>query len=198
MRVYLARHGRTSLNATGVLRGHLDPSLDDVGRRQAGALADALHATWRRPVQAVVSSPLRRATETAAPIAALARVDIEVDHRLIDRDYGPWAGRTLREIAANGDLLDDAAGVEPASEVLARAMLALDEIAERRDLDTTVVVSHDIVLRLLLSTLDPGLGDADSVPQETGCFNVVEHDSSVWWVCSVNNVVEKDDGDTER
>jgi broad specificity phosphatase PhoE len=53
-RVYLARHGRTALNAEGWLRGLRDPPLDEVGIAEACRLADALAV--QSPV-AVVSSP---------------------------------------------------------------------------------------------------------------------------------------------
>lgn len=56
--VHLARHGQTALNESGVLRGLLDPPLDETGRRQAANLGEALGL--RQP-SLVVASPLRRA-----------------------------------------------------------------------------------------------------------------------------------------
>jgi broad specificity phosphatase PhoE len=53
--VYLVRHGRTHLNAEGVVRGHLDVPLDDAGRDQAQRLA---HMLIGLEVAAVISSPL--------------------------------------------------------------------------------------------------------------------------------------------
>jgi broad specificity phosphatase PhoE len=61
-RVYLVRHGQTPLNESGVLRGLLDPPLDEAGHRQAQRLAAALSP--RIPV-AVIASPLLRARQTA-------------------------------------------------------------------------------------------------------------------------------------
>ena len=58
--LYVVRHGRTAANASGLLLGHLDPDLDDLGVRQARLLAAALG-----PVDRVVSSPLARTRQTA-------------------------------------------------------------------------------------------------------------------------------------
>lgn len=72
--IYLCRHGRTVLNAAGVLRGRLDPDLDEVGRAQADALAERLTGRGTEKPIRVVSSPLRRAVHTATPLAvALGR-----------------------------------------------------------------------------------------------------------------------------
>ena len=84
--IILVRHGRTALNAAGMLVGRLDPPLDDVGERQAAAIGDAL----KGGVDRVISSPLLRARQTAARIAA----DIEVDNRWIEVDYGQYDGVT--------------------------------------------------------------------------------------------------------
>ena len=61
----IVRHGRTAANASGLLLGRADPELDELGRRQAAAVAAALP-----PVDRVVASPLRRAQETAAAHAS--------------------------------------------------------------------------------------------------------------------------------
>ncbi|HMU80491.1 MAG TPA: phosphoglycerate mutase family protein, partial [Microthrixaceae bacterium] len=60
----VVRHGRTAANAAGLLLGRLDVDLDALGRRQAVALAAAVTAS-SGPIRTVVSSPLRRAVETA-------------------------------------------------------------------------------------------------------------------------------------
>jgi broad specificity phosphatase PhoE len=62
--VYLVRHGQTPLNESGVLRGLLDPPLDEAGHLQAGRLGAALGA---RMPSVIVASPLLRARQTAPP-----------------------------------------------------------------------------------------------------------------------------------
>jgi probable phosphoglycerate mutase len=88
----LVRHGQTAANAAGLLLGRADLVLTDVGRRQAKALAAAL------PVPAkVVSSPLRRAVETAEAIG----LPVEIDERWIEIDYGDFDGLPLTEVGAD-------------------------------------------------------------------------------------------------
>jgi len=184
-RIYLARHGRTPLNVAGALRGHLDPPLDAVGRQQAEWLGVAL---GDRGARLVVTSPLRRAVETALAGAAWAHVDVEIDLRLIDRDYGRWAGQPKEDAEAEWGSVDEAPGVEPAAEVRAHAREALADIARQIQGGAAVVVSHDTLNRLTLATLDPGLADPDRLPQEAGCFNTLDYRDGRWTVVSVNEV----------
>jgi broad specificity phosphatase PhoE len=85
----LVRHGQTAANAAGLLLGHADVELDDTGRRQAAAVAEAIG-----PADLVVSSPLKRARQTAAAIQS----DVVVDQRLIELDYGEWDEQPARSI----------------------------------------------------------------------------------------------------
>jgi broad specificity phosphatase PhoE len=184
VRIFLARHGRTALNARGVLRGRLDPPLDPVGRREAlrlGALLASLGA------DDVVSSPLRRAVETAKAVASMVGVEVSVDASLADRDYGCWAGRTAEEIERRWGSVDEAPGVEPLGEVRARALEALEE-ARRRCRSRAVLVSHDVVNRTILAAVDPGIGGVGAIPQRTGCFNVLDWSGGQWTVVAVDQV----------
>lgn len=85
-RVYLARHGRTALNAAGVLRGRLDPELDVFGEFQARMQGMAL---GNRDLGVVVTSSLRRAVDTASAVAERAGLQVAVDDR--DRAGGGGA-----------------------------------------------------------------------------------------------------------
>jgi broad specificity phosphatase PhoE len=78
------------------LQGRLDEPLSALGAAQARALADVFAS---EPVTRVVSSPLVRARETAAPIAARHSLTIEIDERLVELDYGAWDGVALADVA---------------------------------------------------------------------------------------------------
>jgi probable phosphoglycerate mutase len=106
------------------LRGHLDPDLDAVGRRQASILGDALAG---ENLERIVSSPLKRAVATALEVARRAGLQVEIDPRFIDRDYGPWAGRSTDEVIAQWGSLNVAPEIESEREVLARSMDALND-----------------------------------------------------------------------
>ncbi len=175
--VYLVRHGRTALNAAGQLRGRLDPPLDAVGVEEANALAKALKS---RDVSVVLSSPLRRAHETAEPIAAACGLTVLLDDRLIDRDYGRWAGSAPEDLIARFGSVDDAPDVEPPTWVGARAVAAVTWISKLSAPRAAVVVAHDAVNRAVLSQLVPSLGGQDSIPQRTGSWNKLELAGGKW------------------
>lgn len=182
--IYLVRHGETELNAGGLLRGRLDPPLNATGRREAEAVARALR--WVQPA-VIVSSPLQRAVDTASAISAECGVEVETDPRLIDRDYGRFAGQAREEVERRFGSLEEAPGVEPSSEVLARAGAALDDTAGRLGEGAGVVVAHDVVNRLLLAAFDRArFDDPEAVPQRTGGYNVLHRWGTRWIVGSVD------------
>ncbi|HTU36621.1 MAG TPA: histidine phosphatase family protein [Acidimicrobiales bacterium] len=182
-RYFLVRHGETALNTRGVLRGRLDPELDLTGFIEAWALSEAI---GRSGISLVVASPLKRATDTATHIATRAGVPVETDGRLIDRDYGSWAGKPKSDVIARWGSLDAAPEIEPAAEVFARAMDAFLDVTKRLDSGSAALVTHDAVLQLLLPALDPGLEQDSPIPQATGCFNIVEPEGDGWEVTQLN------------
>jgi len=186
--VYLVRHGQTPLNESGVLRGLLDPPLDETGYRQADWLAAVLGPQMPR---AVVASPLLRATQTAQPVADRAGLDLVTDERLLDRDYGQWAGTDRESVVARWGSVDDAPGVEPLTAVRDRAVRGLTDIGRRSHGGTAVVVSHDAVNRQVLVAFDPRLGDPGALPQYSGCFNTLELRSDGWAVLGVNELPDR-------
>jgi len=97
--VILARHGRTTANASGVLAGRSKGvHLDEHGVGQAKAAGERL-ATL--PLAAVVTSPLERCRETARAIASaqLEKVTPATERGLVECDYGAWTGRELATLA---------------------------------------------------------------------------------------------------
>jgi broad specificity phosphatase PhoE len=90
--LFLVRHGQTAENARGLLLGRQDPALSEIGRRQAKALADVIPPDVR-----VISSPLRRARQTAEALGQ----PIVVDERWIELDYGSLDGCRPEELSAD-------------------------------------------------------------------------------------------------
>ena len=91
----LARHGETDWNRDGRFQGHADPPLNEHGRRQARALAELLAS---QPIEAIYSSDLLRAQETAQIVAMRLGLDVVIDPQLRERDVGKWSGLTRAEI----------------------------------------------------------------------------------------------------
>lgn len=92
--VYLIRHGQNDYVKQGKLAGQLPGvHLNDVGRKQAASVAETLKSS---KLQAVYSSPLERATETAEAIAAVQGLDVVTLAGLIEINIGRWQGLSLR------------------------------------------------------------------------------------------------------
>lgn len=138
----LVRHGQTVANAGGLLQGHMDLSLDDVGRLQA--MRTGAFVREKFPHARVVTSPLLRALETAQAISQ----DVEVDKRFIELNYGAWDGIAMNAIDAaqwsqwRNDPMFAPPGGESLIELEHRVKPALEQLrADAQDRDV-VVVSH--------------------------------------------------------
>ena len=94
-RVFLVRHGETEYNRRGLALGRADAPLNETGRRQAERLREALAGA---PVVAVYASPLVRAFDTAASIAAAHGKEVVVENGLIEMDIGEVEGLTFPEV----------------------------------------------------------------------------------------------------
>jgi broad specificity phosphatase PhoE len=142
--IAFVRHGQTAVNRAGLLQGRVDAPLTDLGVAQAEAVAAALGRD-ERAVSRVISSPLRRAADTAAPIAGAFGLSVEVDERLVELDYGEWDQRPLRDVAATDweRWRADPAFTPPGGESLLAVELRVAEFCEAHaDDDLVVAVSH--------------------------------------------------------
>jgi probable phosphoglycerate mutase len=195
-RLLVWRHGQTQWNATDRVQGQTDVDLDEVGEAQAERAAPLLAAC--RP-DLIVSSDLRRAARTAAALTALTGLSIEYDGRLRERDYGPWQGLTLTEIAqrfpvaygqwrATGIVTD--LPIETPDDLGKRATAALRDVAERVGEGTAVVVTHGAAARAGCGGL---LGWAHEVIRGVGAldnchFTDLRHTPRRGWVLRAHNV----------
>ncbi len=85
MILYCIRHGESSYNAEGRIQGQSDVPLSEMGHRQGEAVAAALAVL---PVEALFASPLRRAMQTAQPVAEALQLEIRTDRRLMEIHAG--------------------------------------------------------------------------------------------------------------
>ena len=95
--IVLVRHGETDWNRENRFQGHADTQLNEAGRAQARALALELAGESFRTVY---SSPLLRAHETAAILAASLDLEVEPADELMEVDVGSWSGLTRTDIEA--------------------------------------------------------------------------------------------------
>jgi uncharacterized phosphatase len=142
------RHGETDWNRELRLQGSSDIPLNDTGRGQAAeAVSNLAEDHW----DAIVSSPLSRARETAEIIARGLGIELgPVYDDLVERDYGAAEGATSEEIAERWPDRDYPR-LEPAESVVARGRDALTAIAAEYGDDARVlVVCHGTLIRLTL------------------------------------------------
>jgi probable phosphoglycerate mutase len=93
--VLLIRHGENDVMHRALAGRMPGVHLNKVGQSQAVQLAENLKSL---PVRAIYSSPLERAMETAAPLAARLNLPIQVQDGLLEIDYGRWQGRTYKQL----------------------------------------------------------------------------------------------------
>ncbi len=135
----LVRHGRTDVNARGLLQGRLDPPLDEVGYVQAAEVAKSIGRADR-----VISSPLLRARETAEAFGA----PVEIDERWIELDYGELDGLPVASVGMEvwqlwrADLGYTPAGGESIQAMAQRVLAACLDLADEAIERDIVVVSH--------------------------------------------------------
>lgn len=147
----LVRHGQTAWNIQRRVLGRTDIPLDETGLAQAADLPSRIG-----PVDALWCSPLGRAKQTAAPLAAATGIIVRHDDALVEMDQGQLEGMGEAELLAqHGELVRawrDAPeglrlpGGETMDEVADRAFAAFSRIAGAHPAGRIAVVTHQIVL----------------------------------------------------
>jgi probable phosphomutase (TIGR03848 family) len=198
--VILVRHGRTTANASGVLAGRTPGvRLDETGRQQAAAVADRLSGV---ALSRIVSSPLERCKETAAPLARAQaqRLRVRVDQGLTECDYGEWQGRALKDLAK--EKLWKVVQSQPSAVEFPRGetMRAMQERAvdavRRHDAQVTaehgphavwVAVSHaDVIKSILADALGTHLDLFQRIHVDPASVSVVSYTEARPFVLCVN------------
>jgi len=152
----LVRHGHTDAAGKRLTGRAPGVHLNELGRRQAERLVERLEGVR---IDAIVSSPLERCRETAAPLAKARGRAVDVGRAWIEVGYGEWTGRSISQLRrtklwrrvmfAPSNVRFP--GGESLLEVQGRAVDATLDIAARHARGTVVVVSHADVIRLLVA-----------------------------------------------
>ena len=156
MRLLLVRHAQSAWNAGRRFQGRADPELSEHGRAQAEALQRLLQG---RRLTAVYSSPLRRASETAAIAARDHGLPVKLVPELCELGLGRWEGVSVDEvIAGDGEryhrwlrnpLEYPPPDGEPLPAVSDRVLSAMEQIISAHpDGDELLVVGHGGIIGL--------------------------------------------------
>jgi broad specificity phosphatase PhoE len=154
LELWVVRHGQTDWNLKGWQQGHHDIPLNDVGINQAVQVAEKLSG---KVFDALYSSDLVRARQTAEILAATLNLSVQIDQRLREIHKGEWEGLTVQQIIRkyprrvyNG-LCDVITASAPGGETVRQvALRVIDIVSILEQMHSRVlVVSHGFTLALL-------------------------------------------------
>jgi len=156
-RLILIRHGESTWNRERRIQGQLDPPLSEQGQEQARRVAGRMA---RRPVEALYTSDLLRASQTAAPIASTLGVEARPMKELREIFLGDWEGLHSDELAQrfpeawdawtrepNWDVVPRGEGASPFEK---RVVSVLDRLFEQHSQGDAIVVTHGGVIQIAL------------------------------------------------
>jgi probable phosphoglycerate mutase len=197
--VYLIRHGETEWNLAGRWQGHADVPLNELGQRQARLLGQRLAREGAR-FDAIYSSDLARAFQTAWELGAAVKVPVQLLPPLREIDLGAWSGHTYDEIKdrfpAEIALLEAGqdiprGGGESIGMLRRRVVEAVEALVAHHRGETLALVTHGGCIRALLSH---AVREADSDTWRrfphigNTSISIVRVSGQRWEIAQVNDV----------
>lgn len=184
VRFFLVRHGETAENMQMRYLGISEEPLTENGMRQARCVADVLA---QLPIRIIISSPLRRAADTAARIREACGVELRLDSRLAEGSFGSWEGLTRAEVLKLGsrdaamlarwesDSSSAPPGGESIESVQKRVVNLAEELKNEFPDSSVVLVSHvGPIKALLAAVLGMPLQSSRRLFLDPGTISVVE------------------------
>lgn len=157
MKIYLTRHGQTDLNAKKLMQGRSNIPLNEVGRSQARAAHDKIADV---KFDAVYSSPLDRAIETAEIISGVSRSQIIIDERIIETDFGkyeqkPYAtmGLPMNLYWMLPEVFPAPKTVESTEEMIERVRSFFEDL-KMKDYENVLIACHGGIIRVIRGYLE--------------------------------------------
>jgi len=149
MKIYSTRHGKTEWNKQNKVSGITDIDLSAEGREQARALSEKL---TDKGIDLIISSPMKRAYETACILNRVCRAELITDERLREQNYGIFEGvdRFSQEFLNNKrQFAYKYPGGESMMQLAYRVYGLLSEIKEKYADKTVLLVSHGGICRVI-------------------------------------------------
>lgn len=173
--IYFIRHGETDWNLQQRYQGQKDIPLNTTGVIQAQKIASSLNGT---NFSALYSSDLSRAIQTAQEIAKVVNLPIITDPSLREINQGEWEGQYIKDVlATQGDVVRSIymnpyaarkPGGESIGEVAERMYTFLDQLVEKHNQATILIVSHGLAIATVLCK-------ARGLPLEMAIKNIPEN-----------------------
>ncbi len=192
--IYLVRHGQTAWNKEEIFRGRTDVPLDEIGLKQAELTGEYFR---KLKIDAIYSSPLSRAWQTAERIAKFHPLIVYPLEGITDMSFGRWEGHSHQEIRDKGPETYQQwrekphhvrlPGGETLDEVRTRAMAALVEVIRLNSQKTIVLVSHRVVNKVLLCSI-LGLDNSHfwQIVQDPTAINLIQYHDGKYILCLMN------------
>ena len=153
MKIYSTRHGQTDYNKNDLILGTTDMELNETGLAQAAELAEKIRSSEDIKIDIIISSPMKRARKTAEIVAAANGLEIVIDERLREWDYGRYEGmhRTAEGFHENklefGVKMGETG--ESLLELAHRVYSAIDDIKGSYSGMNVLLVSHGGICRVI-------------------------------------------------
>ncbi|EPY33946.1 phosphoglycerate mutase [Angomonas deanei] len=158
--VYVCRHGQDLDNLNGILNGHRNEPLSELGQTQAKAVADKIKEEGVL-FDAVYVSPLQRARQTAEAICERIGMEAQVRDDLIERNFGVLSGKPYADIPkyAGENILQgdnvlyflEVEGGESSDDCFKRAQRVLEDVDRRHAGKNVLLVCHGDIGKMLLA-----------------------------------------------
>lgn len=193
--IYLVRHGETNWNKERRFQGQKDVPLNEYGRIQAKKLSEKLNI-GKSTIDAIYSSDLKRAYETAKIIAEKYNYNVRINTDLRERFFGVLEGLRLEEFKKdypNTNFydfdIDENLKIEPYTDFKRRIYNAILTICEDHLNGSILIVSHGAAINSFLHEISNGiLGAGQTKISNTGITTIIyDHKSKKWRVVEINN-----------
>ncbi len=194
-RLVFIRPGETDWNRLGRWQGWVNIPLNELGERQARALANFIRHIG---MSALYTSDLKRALKTAECLAEQLNFAPIPDERLRERNIGLWQGLTRDEMQAwySDEYAQMLAQVneyrvpsgESRKDVLVRMRTALDDILAKEQGETIGILSHTTAIKSLLGAIIPGYDPLDVNLDNTSVTTIRVKDGG-WELVAVDDVI---------
>ena len=194
MKLILVRHGQTLWNRDQRAQGVSDIELSNRGRAQVGSLARSLR---NERIDTIISSPLKRAVQTAEAINLFHNLPIERENDLIELNMGDFEGIVFQDMQKKHDdflkrwMSDPASIAMPGGESIVELQKRVWGVVERilTKPGTTLIVSHNFAIMTILCTIkEMDLSHIREVHVDTASKTVVEFEEERGIIILFNDI----------
>lgn len=176
MKLYVVRHGQTPWNLENKVQGVTDIPLTDKGREEALKLRELVA---KLDIDIVISSPLKRALETAE-ILVDGKLPIYTDDRIVERNWGKNEGEILenvdRVVCWNVLANSDDREIEPVQSFMMRVSSFLEDLTIRYPDKNVLVVAHSAIVRVIHYLLEKIPEDGDLTKMDIPNLRILEYE----------------------